>query len=629
MQKEILTYDSSECTRRGIIIRYIENKNQISLYKIKFKKDKNETLDKYYYYTKENLLSDEIEQIKEIIKILNENYPLKEEDSFLLLEINIPLFDDLELDLEIKNNICLIDFPGHNTNDNLFFDKKIYQNVIKMSTFFIYMNNGKAFKEDSNKLLLSKLFKEVISIRIGDISPKEFIDSCLFIFNKADTLEKEEKNLDGIQNEVKEILVLPKELDSKISCSLFSSKIYNEFIKYKLENFNSLLEKNYKKFKQQQKNGNFLDYFLKYLNKKVKSEILDFSNNDNDQEEIISFDIFMRINLKVENFFSEKFLIKDKNYENNILKISRLLIYYNENIKKSNYYKECYATETFNIMEENIIKASNLKRNEYINHLERCFYFLNILFRVENILINATAKEDLNSASKNVRDNIKNIFQQFKYENIINQYKKSIIEYLEEQKKNFKSLIKEYNDDIEKLLKSIDDQIKMMIDELKYILKENFELAKKEIYKELEKFGIFEKKSTNSNVESSLGQKVMIGVIAFPCGLIALPFALAYGLLWKLPSLLFKSVKYYFKQKEKIFNDYLKSMKEEINNKMKIEINYYKKQIRKFENLINDFIKIFLGLIEASYVQEDDNYNEARKNYLEIYEDYKKIKNLK
>ena len=194
LQKEILTCDSSECTRRGIIIRYIENKNQISLYKIKFKKEKKETLDKYYYYTKENLLSDEIEQIKEIIKILNENYPLKEEDSFLLLEINIPLFDDLELDLEIKNNICLIDFPGHNTNDNLFFDKKIYQNVIKMSTFFIYMNNGKAFKEDSNKLLLSKLFKEVISIRIGDISPKEFIDSCLFIFNKADTLEKEEKN---------------------------------------------------------------------------------------------------------------------------------------------------------------------------------------------------------------------------------------------------------------------------------------------------------------------------------------------------------------------------------------------------------------------------------------------------
>ena len=144
LQKDILTCDSSECTRRGIIIRYIENKNEISLYKIKFKKNINETFDKYYYYTKENLLSKNIVQIKEIIKILNENYPLKEEDSFLLLEINIPLFDDLELDLEIKNNICLIDFPGHNTNDNLFFDKKIYQNVLKMSTFFIYMNNGKA-----------------------------------------------------------------------------------------------------------------------------------------------------------------------------------------------------------------------------------------------------------------------------------------------------------------------------------------------------------------------------------------------------------------------------------------------------------------------------------------------------
>ena len=276
LQKDILTCDASECTRRGIIIRYIEDKNKISLFTIKFKKDMNETFNQYYYYTKENLLSNKVEHIKEIIKILNENYPSKEEDCFLLLEINIPIFDDFQLEPEIKNNICLIDFPGHNTNNNLFFEKEVYQNVLKMSSFFIYMNNGKAFKDDSNKLLLSKLFNEVIKIRIGDISPKEFIDSCLFVFNKADDLNKEEKNLNGIQNEVKEILNLPQDFDSEISCTLFSSLIYDKFIKesnkYKIGNFNSLLEKYYKKFKKENKEK-FLDYVFKDLHKTIKSEI--------------------------------------------------------------------------------------------------------------------------------------------------------------------------------------------------------------------------------------------------------------------------------------------------------------------------------------------------------------------
>ena len=540
LQKDILTCDSTECTRRGIIIRYIEDKNKISLFTIKFKKDINETFDQYYYYTKENLLSNKIEHIKEIINILNENFPSKEEDCFLLLEINIPIFDDLQLELEIKNNICLIDFPGHNTNNNLFFEKEVYQNVLKMSSFFIYMNNGKAFKDNSNKLLLSKLFNEVIKIRIGDISPKEFIDSCLFVFNKADTLEKEEKNLNGIQNEVKEILNLPQEIDSEISCSLFSSSIYNSFIeesnKYKIENFNSLLEKYYKKFKQHNYE-NFLNYVFKDLYKTAKSEINNFSFNEKD--EITSSDYFKKISEKVGNLYSEKFLDKELNYENNLLKISKLLIYYNKNIKNSHYFNESYATETFNIMKKNIIKASNLKRNEYINHLERCFYFLNILFRIENTFINVTAKKDLDSVSRDIKNNIKNIFHRFKYEKIINQYKKLMFEFLDDQQKNFKKLIKDYNDDLEKLFKYINLKIKNLINQLKDILEENLVNVKKEISKELEKLGI----SVNinyANKELSLGQKILIGIVAVPGTLIALPFALAYNVLFNLPFSLIK-----------------------------------------------------------------------------------------
>ena len=622
LQKDILTCDSSECSRRGIIIRYIKDKNKISLFTIKFKKDINETFNQYYYYTKENLLSNKVEHIKEIINLLNENYPSKEEDCFLLLEINIPIFDDLQLESEIKNNICLIDFPGHNTNNNLFFEKEVYQNVLKMSSFFIYMNSGKAFKDNSNKLLLSKLFNEVIKIRIGDISPKEFIDSCLFVFNKADTLEKEEKNLNGIQNEVKEILHLPQDFNSEISCSLFSSLIYNSFIKesnkYKIENFNSLLEKYYLKFKQHNYE-NFLNYVFKDLYKIAKSEINNFSFND--KNEITSSDMFIKISEKVGNLYSEKLLDKELNYENNLLKISKLLIYYNENIKNSQYYNESYATETCNIMKKNIIKASNLKRNEYINHLERSFYFLNIHFRIENTFINITAKEDLDSVSRDIKNNIKNIFHQFNYEKIINQYKKLMFEFLDAQQKNFKKLIKEYNDDLEKLFKFINLIIKNLINELRDILEKNLINVKKEISKELEKIGISEN-INYANVQLTLGQKILIRVIDVSYTLIVLPFALAYSDLYELPSSFIKSVINIFKQKEKKFNDYLKTLKEEINDMMKNYLAYYSNEIIKYENCINEIIKRFLGLIEASYIQADDSYNEAKENYLKIYEGY-------
>ena len=62
---------------------------------------------------------------------------------------------------------------------------------------------------------------------------------------------------------------------------------------------------------------------------------------------------------------------------------------------------------------------------------------------------------------------------------------------------------------------------------------------------------------------------------------------------------------------------------------MKNYLEYYNIEIIKSENRINEIIKRFLGLIEASYIQADDSYNEAKENYLKIYEDYKKIKNIK
>ena len=124
-----------------------------------------------------------------------------------------------------------------------------------MSSFFIYLNSGKAFKEDSNKLLLSKLFNEVIKNREGDISPEEYINLCLFIFNKVDTLDKNEKNLQGIQEDIKEILNIPKDFsNNNISCSFFSSLLFKKFIEKKLDyKADRIVNSFYSKFQSQNK----------------------------------------------------------------------------------------------------------------------------------------------------------------------------------------------------------------------------------------------------------------------------------------------------------------------------------------------------------------------------------------
>ena len=59
---------------------------------------------------------------------------------------------------------------------------------------------------------------------------------------------------------------------------------------------------------------------------------------------------------------------------------------------------------------------------------------------------------------------------------------------------------------------------------------------------------------------------------------------------------------------------------------MKNYLVYYIVEISKYENLINEVIQIILGLIQASYIQQDDSYNEAKNNYLKIYEAFKNIK---
>ena len=639
LQKDILSCNSSECTRRGMIIRYIEEKDNISLYSIKFKCFEI-MYNTYYYYIKNKLISKNLEHIKEIINVTNESYPQLEENSFFLLETNIQFLDDINLKLEIKNNICFIDFPGHNTNNNLFFEKNIYQNVLKMSSFFIYLNSGKAFKEESNKLLLSKLFKEVINIREGDISPEEYINLCLFIFNKVDTLEENEKNLDGIQQEIKEILGIPKNFLNDVSCSFFSSLLYRKFIKKKLDyKIDNIINTFYLLYKNQneeiddddlfdnEKEKNFLEYMKNNLSKNIKCDYYEQPNFKLDNNaKVLSSDTYKELELNIDKIHNEKNIEKDKNYKNNLLEISKLLIYCQENSSQLKYFKESYAFETFEKIRKKIIKSYDLKKKEYSNHLERFFYFMNIFFRIENrFKNNNNAEKDFKKISEAFIKRLEEIFSEFKGEEIIKKNKKEILDFLNIKRKDYKILMEENGNNIDQTILLVEKKVDEKISNFKNDIYLDLTNIENKIAEEMKNLGISETSLINKEIEfeKSLGVKILIGFHYCTLGISTLAFGIGYGLLYALPNYIINKA-----LDQRKFNQFIDETKEYVKKIMKSYSISIKKNIKKFKELTFENAKRLLGLLESNSIQTDDFWNEAKKQYQEIYNDYKKIKNL-
>ena len=627
IQRDILSCNSSECTRRGMVIRYIKDKNKASLYSIKFKSSKNLN-QTYYYYTKNKLLTDNIENIKEIINITNESYPKNEEDCFFLLEINIQALDDLNIKPEIKNNICFIDFPGHNTNDNFFFDKNIYQKVLKMCSFFIYINGGKAFKEDANKLLLSKMFSEVISSRKGDISPKEYLKLCLFIFNKVDSLEEKERNFNDVKEDIKEILHLPNNFESNISCSFFSALIFKKYLEkkneYKTENIIKYL---LMKFKSQEddidddddflfgirKVKDFTEFIKTNIEKNIKFDFNQQNFKYNYQNNIFPSNIYKELKENVEKYYQERNIIKSENYENNLIAISELLISCQENLTNLNYYKESYAQETFENIYMKINKSFDLKKKEYDNHLDRFFYFMNKFFRLENVFDNNKFKSDNEIKAIDWINDIEKIFKDFKGKEMVNKYIFQISDYISDMDKNFHLLMEQNGYNIKKVIESVEEGIISKYQEMNNMINEEIVILKITIIEKMEKAGIDQerikidynyseikigKKEDKNEKIDNMFSKLFLSI--FPI----------IGLFTE------KNIN------ENAFHSFIKKKLKENEVKMQEYNDFIEEKVEELRLLcINNADRLF-DLRESNNIEIDDFWKETRDIYIELFNQY-------
>jgi len=662
--KDILPCDSTECTRRAIIIRYLEDKEKNSLYSIKFNSSENLD-DIYYYYTKKELISENLEEIKEIISILNESFPSKEEDSFLLLETNIKFLENSKIeDVMNKKDICFIDFPGHNTNNNTFFDgnsnininsnnnnnisNNIYLKVLKMSSFFIYINSGKAFKEDSNKMLLSSAYKDVISIRKSDITPKLFIDLCLFIFNKVDILDENERDLKEINKQIKETLEI-KDDNNKISCSFFSSKRYKEYLlkkeEYKISKILNSFKQYYDDFKSQEnddlfdekedfksqedddlfdeKEESFIKFVEGSLMSKIKSDYEDkmlVSENIN-KEKIISSNIYKEINTYLDKFYKENNLKKEEEekYNDTLQNICKYLILCNEKNSNLNLYKQSYASDTFVKMVEKIIKSHFLKEAEYNNHLERFLTFLNIFFGVEGF--DDPENSNLYRLIQSSLYNVDKLLEDFKGIEIIEKYKSLLLKFIEEKKSSFKELMIKNNNDINKIMESLENRIKNEIISIKKLLVEELNYLEKNIGDELNKIGT-EMISINKNIAISLSSKdkllVSISFCTFGVG------AVVYGLFYKLPNFIINAV-----SEERKFQKFLEKIEEEIIYGFQNIIESIENNIKSYKNIVTKNIKRLDGIIKGGNIENDEYWKNAKDKYIIIYNNYKALKSNK
>lgn len=495
------------CTNIGVIIEYTPNKNISELYRVELEKGS-----KYFSFKKLTRICNDKTKIKETIdKINKENRPLKIEDSFLLLKVNIELFE-LFREEKYKEKILLIDFPGLDVLESKdFFSSNVLSPLINQSESFLFFNS-EVVKIDENQNIITKLVEKIKNRKIS-FSYK----NCLFILNKWDKHRDNNNNdysLNQAKNDLKEIFE-KNQLDdifNDIDIINCSAKDYNnfkknknlilnfeEYIKYLIDNFEDDYELNEHEEDEDEdkdKNKLFFEYIIKDIDgnmKKIKDPLIKQNNKDKIKyyyeklESIIKDDFQLEDNKKDE--IINKYLYLANNIDNH-----ELYIYSNnkelklkikehfqlaiENMKKNieikgiHFLRNINNTISFILTKLNNPKKSKMKYSK-IEQSEKRKKEIEKIFTQFKLIIDCQFQNYIEKEAKNIdkykfeindlflnrknnNDNLSNkvILGQIEKEKI-DQLKKNKTDFYDRMKKDFEKFIEEVNSKIKTIKKNI------------------------------------------------------------------------------------------------------------------------------------------------------------------------------
>ena len=482
--EEVLPTGENECTKRGIVIRYLgKNESEINIRKTYFKEEQLIEKLNYYIESEDYIIGKGLEQVRGILKDLNCNYNEKEEDSFYYIRTKIKLFDDLGLDDSIKRMIYLIDLPGFGTENK--FEKKIYLKLMSISKCFIFTVRNSVIKENKNREILKNILDQAKEQK--KVFTSKLLQSSLFILNNDNNQTTGENDIKQAKKDIIDLIYGFKnenyeEEIKNVNLCFFHALLYTKYYSnynyfYNLKDsikseFRSFLKNNQDIFKSPE-NSSIIKYnsFCTYLNSQLKKKLknlFNFKKNEQSKEEIENNlkEIFTNLNINEEEI--------SKNTKN----ISQKIFFGQENIIKLNYLKESnfdhfknkikFQIETLNNNMQDELKK---KLNDIIERLD--LFFGNDFSKEKDFKFNEIFSKEINK----INEKINSIFttSQEKYFNIIEDFKNDVKDSLIKKKENinkdlenkkYKDIIKEIDKEIKDKLEDINNKIQQFLNNM-------------------------------------------------------------------------------------------------------------------------------------------------------------------
>ena len=472
--RDLLPCGLEECTKRGIVIRYLDDEEDEPTIKKAYLKEEKLLNKNYYYFESKYIIGIGEESIKQTLRGLNYEYNKKEEDSFYYIKTKIKLFDDMGLNNNLKKRIYLIDLPGFGTEN--IFEKRIYKKVLSICNSFIFVVRD-FIKTNASKIQLNLIFNQAKDEKLVFLS--KFIKTCLFIVNHDENQNSSDENINKAKIDIQTLI---KGVDyDDIKLCFFNAKYYSNYC----SNYNYFYEWE-NTFKTEYNNYKYPNYYLSnycpgFLNSFLSKNIKDFPKhlysllikkakifNINYKKNLQKID--NQIEISINNSF--KGINEDNNrYKNEIIK---LISFCRENIGKLKTLKESNIEQFKNVLNEQIDYSIKSKQNEFIEIIEKVLSILDIFFGTKEKKTNSQEINDFNNNINEIKDEILILLNNNtkKVCQIKEAYKLKWF-FLLEKKKNLEEALKKMN--YKEILNEIKQIIKDIIKELIIEIKENLD----------------------------------------------------------------------------------------------------------------------------------------------------------
>ena len=346
--KNILPTKETECTYRGIIIRY-ENCDQFKLYKTNLIR-RGKDFDEYYYFeTEEKPYCEGIDEIQSFLNNKNNDKKIEDNDAYIVITGKLKIFNFIKLEDKLINSIEFIDLPGPDRENNTFNKKEYYQKILKFSNCCIYINEPKTI-EDSNSVETMMVQYSMDKEKVFPTLRQNFIKTCLFLVNKSDTLSTDESKSnikDIIFNNMKYV---ENDLNiNDMNICFYSGKSVNYFMEIYNLYVDTLESEPYKVFSKLFadyhniifKKKNFKKYILKILSK-IEEQF--YLNLEYDKYKEVSENFEKNLKESLKKLYDLTYIKLSKKDEDEII---RNLYCLNQQLRNKDFSKTIYSLSFF------------------------------------------------------------------------------------------------------------------------------------------------------------------------------------------------------------------------------------------------------------------------------------------